>query len=252
MTQAEAWEFFKQFIVTGGGAAAIAYGLFKWLGQKWIEDKFSQRLEHLRQTNAKELAELKVKWDTDLQGRLKYQEREFTVIPDAWEKLADAFGLVSWLTSRTKQYADVEAMNDAELEQFLKDSELLETQKEQMRQRKGRDRAEYYQHTIFFHRYQRVETAVSQFSVYANRNFLFMPEALFVKLGILSDLLYSALTTVRIGHENHVGHMVGEAAEITAGKIRPLFEEVQSDMRLLMATHRRELEHQPSSPESRY
>lgn len=85
------------------------------------------------------------------------------------------------------------------LSSFLKDSELLETQKQQMRQSKGRDRAEYYQHIIFFHRYQRVETAVRQFSAYANRNFLFMPDALFVKLGILSDLLYNALTTVRIG-----------------------------------------------------
>ncbi|PTB19544.1 hypothetical protein C9I57_17850 [Trinickia symbiotica] len=252
MTQAEAWEFFKQFILTGGGAAAIAYGLFKWLGQKWIEDKFSQRLEHLRQTNAKELAELKVKWDTDLQGRLKYQEREFTVIPDAWEKLADAFGLVSWLTSRTQQYADVEAMNDAELEQFLKDSELLETQKHQLRQGKGRDRADYYQHTIFFHRYQRVETAVRQFSVYANRNFLFMPETLFLKLGALSDLLYSALTTVRIGHENRDGPMVGEAAEITAAKIRPLFDEVQRDIRQLMAAHRRDQEHQQTEAEGLY
>ncbi|HHV7524874.1 TPA: hypothetical protein ACUNF5_006418 [Burkholderia orbicola] len=248
MTQADAWEFFKQFIVTGSGAAAIAYALFKWLAQKWIEDKFSQRLEHLRQTNAKELAELKVKWDSDLQGRLKYQEREFTVIPDAWEKLADAFGLVSWLTSRTQQYADVAAMNDAELEQFLKDSELLETQKQQLRQSKGRDRAEYYQHTIFFHRYQRVETAVRQFSIYANRNFLFMPETLFVKLGALSELLYSALTTVRIGHESHHGPMVAEAAEITAGKIRPLFDEVQSDIRQLMAAHRREHEQQQTTP----
>ncbi|KAE8753855.1 hypothetical protein FSO04_42830 [Paraburkholderia madseniana] len=251
MTQAEAWEFFKQFVLTGGGAAAIAYGLFKWLGQKWIEDKFSQRLEHLRQTNAKELAELKVKWDTDLQGKLKYQEREFTVIPDAWEKLSDAFGLVSWLTSRSQQYADVEAMNDPELEQFLKDSELLETQKQQLRQRTGRDRAEFYQHTIFFHRYQRTETAVRQFSVYANRNFLFMPDTLFVKLGTLSDHLYSALTTVRIGHESHHGPMIGEAAEITAAKIRPLVDEVQSDIRQLMIAHRREQEQPRTPPQGR-
>lgn len=240
MTQADAWEFFKQFFLAGGGAAVIAYGLFKWLGQKWIENKFSQRLEQLRQTNAKELAELKVKWDTDLQGRLKYQEREFTVVPEAWEKLADAFGLLTWLTSPFQQYADVEAMNEAELEQFLKDSELLETQKQQLRQRTGRDRADYYQHTIFFHRYQRVETAVRQFSIYANRNFLFMPEALFVKLGNLSELMYSALTTIRVGHESRHGPMIGEAANITADKIRPVFDEVQREIQQLMAAHRRE------------
>jgi hypothetical protein len=46
--------------------------------------------------------------------------------------------------------------------------------------------------------------------------------------------------------------MVGEAAEITADKIRPLFEEVQRDIRLLMAAHRREQERQQATAESRY
>ena len=68
---------------------------------------------------------------------------------------------------------------------------------------------------------------------------------------IVSDLLYSALTTVRVVHENHVGSMVGEAAEITADKIRPLFEEVQRDIRLLMAAHHREQERQQATAESR-
>jgi len=147
MAEADVWQFIKQFVVTGGGAAAIAYGLFKWLGQKWIEDRFAQRLEQLRHDNAKDLAELKVKWDTDLQGKLKYQEREFQVIPEAWEKLADAFGVLGWLTSRYQTYADVGVMNDDELEQFLKASELLETQKQQMRIHEGRSRSEYYQFT---------------------------------------------------------------------------------------------------------
>lgn len=239
MTQAEAWEFFKQFILTGGGAAAISYGLFKWLGQKWIEDKFSQRLEHLRQTNAKELAELKVKWDTDLQGRLKYQEREFAVIPEAWEKLADAFGHVSWLTSRMQEYAVVEAMDDAELEQFLKDSELLETQKKQMRERKGRERSEYYQHTIFFHRYQRVETIVRQFSVYVDKGFLFIPDALFQKFQALAKNMHRALVAARVGHENYHNPTIVEAAEITAGS-RALVDEIRGDIGQFMARHRKE------------
>ncbi|MBU9216461.1 hypothetical protein KTD55_20600 [Burkholderia gladioli] len=240
MTQADAWQFVQNFIVTGGGAAAIAYGMFKWLGQKWIEGKFSQRLESLRQTNAKELAELKVQWDTDLQGRLRYLEREFTVVPETWEKLAEAFGQLSALTSRMQQYVDVAAMTDAELEEFLKDSELLETQKQQLRLHTGRERGEYYQHTVFFHRYQRVEAAVRQFSAYTHRNFLFMPDALFVKLKTLSDHMYGALSSAHIGHQHRVGKMIGEAAEITAGKVAPLVDEVQRDIRQLMATHRRE------------
>ncbi|KVX98066.1 hypothetical protein [Burkholderia ubonensis] len=240
MTQVDAWQFVQNFIVTGGGAAAIAYGMFKWLGQKWIEGKFSQRLESLRQTNAKELAELKVKWDTDLQGRLRYLEREFTVVPETWEKLAEAFGQLSGLTSRIQQYVDVAAMTDAELEEFLKGSEFLETQKQQLRQHTGQERGEYYQHTVFFQRYQRVESAVRQFSVYANRNFLFMPDALFAKLKMLSDHMYDALSSVHVGHQHRVGSMIGEAAEMSARKIAPLVDEVQSDIRQLMAAHRRE------------
>lgn len=237
----EWWEFFKQFVLAGGGAGLMAYGLFKWLGQKWIEEKFAQRLEQQRHDNAKALAEAKVKWDTDLQGRLKYQEHEFKSVGEAWRKLQAAYGLVGWLTSPLQQYADVGNMSKKELEEFLLGSELPETKKEALRIRENQERQNHYSHIIFFHRYARVESSVRELSVYISENFPFIPDDLFIKFSNIVDGMYSALTTVRIGHESHVYAMVGKASDITENEVKPLFEGVKKDIRLYMNQLRKEL-----------
>lgn len=241
MTQAAWWEFFRQFILAGGGAALMAYGLFKWLGQKWIEDKFAQRLEQQRHDNAQALAEAKVKWDTELQGRLKYQEREFTSVGEAWRKLQAAYGLLGWLTNSIQQYPNVGSMNENELEEYLAGSDLLETQKEALRIRENLERQDHYSHVIFFHRYARVEDAVRELSVYTNENFPFIPDDLFVKFSKLVDIMYKALTTMSIGRESGVGTMVAEAGKITTTEVGPLFEEIKLDMRSYMNQLRIEL-----------
>ena len=33
-----------EVVIYGGGSAAIAYGIFRFLGQKWLENKFAQNL----------------------------------------------------------------------------------------------------------------------------------------------------------------------------------------------------------------
>jgi hypothetical protein len=238
MNESAISEFLGRFLVAGGGAALIAFGLFRWLGQKWIEDKFAKRLEQQRHDNAELLAELKVKWDAELQGKIKYLDREFQVIPEAWEKLSDAHSLFAWLTSRFQSYAAVGEMSNDELAQFFEKSELLGTQRQQMRELEGDARDKYYQHTIFFHRYAKVETAVREYTVFVNRNNLFMPDDLIVKLGKLADEMYRALTTARTGHEHGAGHMIGEAAEIADNVVQPMVNEVQRDVRQLMAVHR--------------
>jgi hypothetical protein len=97
--------FLAKILAYGGGAAAVSYLLFQWLGKKWIENKFSERLEQLRHQQALELQRLRVEIDAMLSGALKLQEKEFSVLPEAWEKLNDAHGLVSWLVSPVQQFA---------------------------------------------------------------------------------------------------------------------------------------------------
>jgi len=80
--------FFGEVILYGGGSAAVAYLLFRHLGQGWIEARFAERLEAFKHEQAKELQRLKVEVESLLSGALKIQDREFAVLPEAWHKLS--------------------------------------------------------------------------------------------------------------------------------------------------------------------
>lgn len=168
-----------QLLVAGGGGAVVAYGLFKWLGATWIENKFAKSLEALRQTHAKELAELKVRWDASLQSRLKYQEREFSAVGESWRLLQEAFGLVESGTSALQQYADVSRLSERQLDDFLDGSEFAEAQKAELRELSGRQRQDHYTELVNRQRIVRVEAGIRAFANYVNENFPFVPEQLF-------------------------------------------------------------------------
>jgi hypothetical protein len=55
------WTAFGVIAVAGGGLVAIAYGIFKFLGDKWLNAKFEERLTAYKHEQQKELEELRSK-----------------------------------------------------------------------------------------------------------------------------------------------------------------------------------------------
>jgi len=47
-------------IAYGGGSAAVAYMLFRFLGKSWIENKFTHGLEEFRHQQALEIHRLRI------------------------------------------------------------------------------------------------------------------------------------------------------------------------------------------------
>ncbi len=76
------------------------------------------------------------------------QEREFKLLPDAWGYVSEAFGLARWLCSPMQQYASLQYLSDAETEEFLAKSELLETQKEKLRGASANARDKLWQNMV--------------------------------------------------------------------------------------------------------
>lgn len=193
--------FVGEVVVYGGGSTTVAFLLFQYLGKGWIDARFAERLEVFKHEQAKELQRLKVEVESILSGALKLQDREFTVLPDAWHKLNEAYSLTGWVVSPMQQFPAVGQMADDELDEFLLGSELLESQKARIRTTDRRERDKTYQSQIFWHRMGRARKAVSELQTYVASQGLFLAPSLKQQFSEMLPVLWSALTSKEVGHE---------------------------------------------------
>ncbi len=114
--------FFGLAAISLGGVAAFAYWLFKLFSDKWLTAKFSQQLEKNKHDQQKELEDLRFEFNKLMDRTVKLHQREFDVLPEAWALLVEAYGITMAVTSSMQQYADVERMNEIQLDAFLGDS----------------------------------------------------------------------------------------------------------------------------------
>ncbi len=231
----EILKFLLQLLAYGGGSAAVAYLLFQWLGKTWIENKFAQRLDQLRHQQALELQRLRVEIDAMLSGALKLQEKEFSVLPEAWAKLDEAHGLVSWLVSPMQQYADVNRMTSPQLEEFLAGTEFTESQKDEVRN--SRDKGRTYQDILLWHRLYKVKAAFGDLQTYVARNGIFLPSDLEAKFSKIAELLWSAVVSKEVGHEAKDWKMQREGWTKIKEEAEPMYLDIKAHIQTRLQSH---------------
>lgn len=229
------WSFLGQMLAYGGGGAVIAYLLFQYLGRTWIENKFAERLDQLRHQQALELQRLRVEIDALLSGAIKLQEKEFTVLPEAWAKLDEAHGLVTWLVSPLQQYADVNRMNSVQLDEFLAGTGFTESQKNDVRN--SHDRGNTYQKIVFWHRLQNVRRVFGELQTYVARNGIFLPPALKDKFAKMAEILWDAIISKEVGHEAQDWKMQNEGWKRIKEETEPLYKSIESDIQARLQSH---------------
>jgi hypothetical protein len=150
-----------KFIVFGGGIVAIAYGIFTWLGKKWIEQIFSERLEKLRN-------DINI-----LFNRVTLiHQKEFEVLSIAWEKLHLALGLVHGLVKHVKQYPNFSVMSAGEFDHFLEEADLADFQKQELMD--SGNRQKYYEDASYIRELLKVKNGIIDFHNYIIVNRIFL------------------------------------------------------------------------------
>lgn len=233
----QALKFIGELVAYGGGSAVVAYLLFQYLGKTWIENKFSQRLDQLKHQQALELQRLRVEIDSLLSGALKLQDREFLVLPEAWQKLDEAHGLVSWLLSPMQEYPDLDRMTPAQLEEFLVTTEFTETQKNQLRA--SQKKVSSYTDIVFWYRLHKVKVAFSDLQKFVARNGIFFPADLKEKFTKISDMLWSALISKEVGYEAKDNKMQREGWKEIKENVEPLYKSIEADIQARLQSHGR-------------
>jgi hypothetical protein len=240
----EILKFFGTVTLYGGGSAAVAYGVFRYLGKGWIDARFAERLETFKHDQAKEIQRLKIEVESILNGALKMQEREFTVLPEAWEKLHKAYGLTRSLVSPIQSYPATGRMSDVELEEFLAGTTFTESQKQNIRNAptnfssaKGKDRDGIYQDILFWYQLHDVKKSVGSLQSYVESNGLFLPTELKQMFKDMTPLLWSAVVALEVSKDDSSWKMRSEAWEKLEAKAVPLHAAIEKAIEERLHSH---------------
>lgn len=197
-------KFLGQVIAYSGGAVAIAYIVFIFLGKQVIENWFSKRMEAYRSAQAQELEEYKYKINALFNRVTKIHEKEFEVLPKAWEKLQDALGQVGHIASPLQSYPDFTFMSQTEFEEFLTHTKLKKHESEQLQSLDGVNRNKFYQERIFWHELYEAKSQVNNLRNFLLYNKIFLSKDLFDEFGKIDTMLFDMVLEIEGNHEEQV------------------------------------------------
>lgn len=128
--------------ITTIGVAGAAFGLFKWFGGKWLENKFAERLQNLKSEQDQAIRLVQSTIDREVHRAKKLYDSEFTALSDSWRLLRVAYDLSA--SSIGSMTARIDRMNDEELERHLAKRGMEEWQRSELRAMKGDARQDEY------------------------------------------------------------------------------------------------------------
>lgn len=226
-----------EILAYGGGAATVAYLIFRFLGQSWIESKFAQSLANHKHEQDKEIQRLRVKIDSMLSGAIKLQDMEFRILPVAWEKLDKAYTLGLWLASPAQEYPNVGNMTDAELEEYFETSELRNTDKDILRGLKGDDRNIRYQELYYWYKLNTVNVALKDLHNYTAQNGIIFSSELKNKFKEIIETLNSVIAYCRTGHQHNDFELKGKGWPKLQGDGKRLYEDIEQEITNRLRSH---------------
>lgn len=221
----DVFEFLGRLVAYGGGAVAIAYGIFAWLGKRWLEAKFSERLEAYKRAQAQELESYRYQVNALFNRVTKIHEKEFEILPKAWEKLQEALGYVAQLVSPLQTYPDLDHMSNDEFQEFLKTTRLRDHEKRELE--KALDKNKYYMQAIFWHDLNETRNRIAEFHNYIVYNKIFLSADLYERFKAIDTILYDTLVEHEVMHESRDTTHVAQTYKRIRDEAQSIVDEIE-------------------------
>ncbi len=131
LQQAIAWV--GQTGITAGAAAIAAFGLFRWLGAKWIEDHFAKELLAAKAAYQRDSDRLKAEVGRLLDRASQLHHREYEALPEAWGLLNKAMGASQDARGSGAIYPHFKTDDPEALAEFIDGEDLADFQKARLK-----------------------------------------------------------------------------------------------------------------------
>ncbi len=177
--------------LSGAVATAVAYWLFHIFAKGWLDSHFQRDLEALRAEHLREAERLKADLGRYADRAIKFHEREYEVLPEAWGKMNKAYGAVAYAISSFQESADLNIMSDKELEAWLEGAEMHDIQKSEIRAATNKN--ENYIKILTWKQIGEADKVLSEFNNYLILQGIFIDEDIATKMAEAGKIMRSAL-----------------------------------------------------------
>lgn len=222
MTEQEIFEFLGKFITWVASGAGGAFLLMKFWGKKWIENRFLKDLELFKVQKLHEFNLL-------LTRKTKWHEKEHEVLSESWKKLTKAHTSLKMAISAFRSFPDLNRCSDEELERFMNDNQLSNSEKAFMKD----SSADYVSafSKILDHRALNEANAVfSEFHTYFEENKIFLRPHIKEKFLTVDDHIWSAWVSqkMELRGTRSKRDFGMEAFEKEDKEIKPLIKDIEN------------------------
>ncbi|MCR9238575.1 MAG: hypothetical protein NXI17_18060 [Alphaproteobacteria bacterium] len=217
--------------VTFTGIATASYGLFKWLGEKWIDQKFESRMEAYKAEQSRELERLRHKINGVFDRTIRLHTKEFEVLPDLWGKLVEAHALVSSYVSSLQIYPDVGRMDDDELKEYLDGTALMEVQKRDVKAEPNfLERQKTFTKIAELYRYDDALKLMRVFATCLKKDGIFLKPEIKADMDAMRGLLWNVMTEKRMNEEDDIKPRMRDDYKRFKAEAQPLLEKIEKSV----------------------
>ena len=203
------------------------FALFKWLGAKWMEQRFQERLELFRTEQVREIERMRHRINGLLDRTVRLHSKEFEVLPDVWGKLVEAHGFAGAYVSSFQQYSDVGHLSDPALQEFLDKTEFSSTQKQQILECPQDQKLVKYIEIYELHRYAEVRDKIRGFLISFHKGGIFIQPDLKKDMKKLLDIIDLAVIERKINNEHKLRHTKRDNEKIFLNEGKELIEKIE-------------------------
>ena len=147
------WQYVGQVVVLGGGGVAVGFALFKFLGEKWLDGKFAERLQTLKAAQDEQLRHVQSFIDREIHRARKLYDREFETLSEAWKLFCASYN--NGLATGTDMYPQLLRYSKAELSDFLDTTAMRSFEREEVL---GMDSERWTEHFRRWSNFQRLRS----------------------------------------------------------------------------------------------
>jgi hypothetical protein len=215
-----------RLLAVGGGGALVGYSIFRWLGKRWLEQQFQKQLQQLKHDQEKELEQLRHDINALFSRISKIHEKEFEVLPKAWQLLHEANGSAFQVVRALKHFPDFDRMPERHFEEFLAGCGLPDFKKNELRT--ANDRSKYYEEAIFWVELGEAKHARTELNNYLALNSIFMTESLRQQFRDINRDLAAVLISEEVCHGQGYSEEASKAISKNLEDINAMFSKIET------------------------